>query len=383
MSQQILCVDDDPNVLRGYQRHLRKRFPLEICDDARNGLEVIRRQGPFAVVVSDMRMPGMDGVQFLRQVREIAPDTVRMMLTGNADQQTAVDAVNDGCIFRFLSKPCSPDDLAEALEAGLAQYRLIRSERELLANTLNGSVKLLTEILSIVNPLAFGRAESVRRVVHQLCRRLPVENAWEVELAAMLSQVGCIAVPQEILNKVAAGGALGDDELHIFRNHPRIGADLIARIPRLAGVARIVAQQLGPERPDASGDSGAALQASQVLRLAIEVDRLLSVGVASEDVLAALQKGPQVHDQRLLASLSAMLGVRYTLLDVTVEQLEDGMIFDEHVETITRVLLVAKGREVVPLVRERLAVLARTANGVRQPIRVRCKGPGVEDASTC
>src|SRR6184192_4097590 len=105
-------------------------------------------QGPYVVVVADMQMPGMNGVQFLTKAEAFSPDTVRIMLTRNADQKTAADAVNQGHVFRFLNKPCSPEQLAVTLTAGLKQYKLITAERELLESTLNGSVKLLTDILS-------------------------------------------------------------------------------------------------------------------------------------------------------------------------------------------------------------------------------------------
>ncbi len=94
MTQSILCVDDDAYVLQGFRRRLRERYALETATGPEEALEVIQRQGPFAVVLSDMQMPRINGVEFLRRVRVLAPDTVRMMLTGNADQQTAVDAVS-------------------------------------------------------------------------------------------------------------------------------------------------------------------------------------------------------------------------------------------------------------------------------------------------
>jgi DNA-binding NtrC family response regulator len=205
MTERILCVDDDPNVLQAYQRALRKQFHIEPAFGGEEALQAVAEQGPYAVVVSDMRMPGMNGIELLAKISEIAPDTVRMMLTGNADQETALEAVNQGHIFRFMTKPCPPEIFAKALEAGLAQYRLITAERDLLSKTLSGSVKVLTDVLGLVNPAAFGRAARVRRLVHELCARLPVGAAWQVEIAAMLSQIGCVAVPEETLAKVYNG----------------------------------------------------------------------------------------------------------------------------------------------------------------------------------
>ena len=123
--EKILLVDDEANILEGYQRQLRKKFEVHIALGGEQGLKTLRAQGPFAVVVSDCRMPGMDGNQFLSCVRQFHQDTVRMMLTGNTGQDTAMEAVNQGAIFRFLTKPCSPETLYNALKAGVKQYRLI------------------------------------------------------------------------------------------------------------------------------------------------------------------------------------------------------------------------------------------------------------------
>jgi len=118
MNESILCVDDEPCVLQAYQRALRKHFIIEVAFGGEEALKTIAQKGPYAVIVADMRMPGMNGIQLLVKTREIAPHTVRMMLTGNADQQTALDAVNEGHIFRFMTKPCPPELFAKALEAG-------------------------------------------------------------------------------------------------------------------------------------------------------------------------------------------------------------------------------------------------------------------------
>jgi len=107
---KILCVDDEPNVLKAYKRGLRSNFAIDIATSGGEALQFIESRGPYAVIVSDMRMPQMNGIELLNTVKQCAPDTVRIMLTGNADQQTAIDAVNPGEIFRFLNKPCQPED---------------------------------------------------------------------------------------------------------------------------------------------------------------------------------------------------------------------------------------------------------------------------------
>ena len=144
MSEKILFVDDDANLLASAERNLRRRFQLETALGAEAALAKMAERGPYAVICSDRQMTGMDGIQFLSIVKQRAPDTVRLMLTGNADLESAIRVVNEGGIFTFLTKPCPQETLSAALDNALAQYRLIQSEKELLNKTLSGSIKLLS-----------------------------------------------------------------------------------------------------------------------------------------------------------------------------------------------------------------------------------------------
>ncbi|MBI5579397.1 MAG: SpoIIE family protein phosphatase [Deltaproteobacteria bacterium] len=130
MSNRVLFVDDDPKILAAFQRQLRKKVTIETVESGAEGLDVLRRDGPFSVVVTDYCMPSMNGIEFLGRAREIAPETVRMLLTGSADLGTAIQAVNQGNIFRFLTKPCSPDNLLEAVQTGINEYRRSHKERK-------------------------------------------------------------------------------------------------------------------------------------------------------------------------------------------------------------------------------------------------------------
>ena len=194
--EPILCVDDDPNILASFERQFRKRFTIETATGAEKGLEVIAQKGPFAVVVSDLHMPGMDGIEFLNRVRSQWPQTIRIMLTGQADLSTAIAAVNQGNIFRFLVKPCTTTILGLVIEAALEQHRLQMAERQLTEQTLLGCVNVLVDILGIVQPDAFSRAVRLRRYVQHLAGAIGGATTWEFEAAAMLSQIGWITLPR-------------------------------------------------------------------------------------------------------------------------------------------------------------------------------------------
>jgi DNA-binding NtrC family response regulator len=132
MTNQILFVDDDRRALDGYKRLLRSVFEVETASSGMQGLAAIQVLGPFAVVVSDMRMTGMNGAEFLARVRELAPQTVRIVLTGYRDLNRAIEAVNDGQIFRYLNKPCGKDELVSAIRLGLVRYQSNAEDGELI-----------------------------------------------------------------------------------------------------------------------------------------------------------------------------------------------------------------------------------------------------------
>ncbi len=135
MTNQILFVDDDRRALDGYKRLLRSVFEVETASSGMQGLAAIQVLGPFAVVVSDMRMTGMNGAEFLARVRELAPQTVRIVLTGYKDLDCAIEAVNDGQIFRYLNKPCDKDELVSTIRRGLAKYQSDAEDDELIKET--------------------------------------------------------------------------------------------------------------------------------------------------------------------------------------------------------------------------------------------------------
>lgn len=121
MNRNVLFVDDEPNLLDAYRRQMRKWFQVETALGARRALELLAEQ-EFAVVISDMRMPDLDGIDFLSEVARRWPNIARVMLTGNADVPGATQAVQEGRIFRFLTKPCEREALLAVLDAAARQY---------------------------------------------------------------------------------------------------------------------------------------------------------------------------------------------------------------------------------------------------------------------
>ena len=121
MKDKVLLVDDDAMVLAGLKRQLRNHFDIDTALSGEDALNQVQQNGPYAVIVSDFMMPGMNGIEFLSRVKKSNPDTVRMMLTGAADMPTAIRAVNEGSIFQFHPKPCPAETLCQAIQTFFAK----------------------------------------------------------------------------------------------------------------------------------------------------------------------------------------------------------------------------------------------------------------------
>ncbi len=362
---KVLFVDDEPRILQAYQRGLRRHFEIHGATSGEQALKLLETEGPFPVVVSDMRMPGMNGIDLLVRIKERSPDTVRVMLTGNADQQTAIEAVNEGDVFRFLTKPCSVESLARTLAAAFKQYRAITAERELLEQTVRGAAEALSEVLSLVDPEAFGRTQRLKRLMRDMAVAMGLRESWEAETAAMLSQIGCVVLPGELLRKVTSGAPLTAKERERFLQHPGVGADLLARIPRLDGVAEIIRYQekgfdgSGPPPGEVCGE--AIPLGARMLKVVLDFDRHESSGLSGTEALRALREDGGLYDGRVLTALELMVEARLPeeCRMVDVRRLADGMILNDEIRTARGILVVSRGQEITPSVRSRLLSFCR------------------------
>lgn len=241
--EKILLVDDDPMLLAGIRRQFRNQFDIDCAESGADGLALMKSGAHYAAIVADMRMPGMDGIEFLSFVAKRFPDPTRLMLTGNNDQETAVRAVNDGHVYRFLNKPCSMEVLREALTEAVERHRMRCLERDLMEQTLAGSVKVLLDVMEVANPIAFGRVCGIRKIAELAAEDLGAGESWEIKVATLLSSIGWISVPDDVVNKVILNHGLSNDEAEIVKRHVDVAYDLLKNVPRLGGVASTIRYQ--------------------------------------------------------------------------------------------------------------------------------------------
>jgi len=347
MPETILLVDDDANLLAGFRRSLGREFRLDIANSGQEALKMTTEKGPYGVVVSDMRMPIMDGIQLLSKIRAQWPDTIRIMLTGNADMGTAINAINEGSIFRFLTKPCNHDVMAQTLTAAVVQYRLVTAEKQLLEQTLSGSIQVLTDVLSLLNPAAFSRAERTRRYIHHIVKAMKLANPWQYEVAAMLSQLGCVTLSPETIDAVYQGEPLSPDEQAQYDAHPGVAAELLSKIPRLEPIAWMINHQ-NRQIPDTGSSMADMRLGAKILRLTLEYEKLIHSGTPRTEaahILAIQNRDFSPAFFQALVELdpnSEESGLR----KCRIQELSPGMIIQQDVRTYQGTLLVSKGQEV-------------------------------------
>ncbi len=380
MKDRVLFVDDEPNVLDGIRRQLRNRVDIETATSAAAGLDIIRQQGPFAVVVSDMRMPEMDGARFLAKVNEIAPQTVRMVLSGQADLESTIAAVNEGRVFRFLLKPCNPETLFGVIQNGIEQYRLVHAEKHLLENTLNATVKVLFNVIGLINPVAQRRAAQIQRYAESAASALRLApDMWQYHLAAMISQLGCITLPQETLARAFSGQPLSAEENKLYESHPEIAGKLLGTIPRLEAVAGMVAGQMRVPSPDVAKGDPSTWQPEKIgaaiLWAAVQFDRHIALGRIPEQAAQLVSQAapglPAVITHAMVKAMADDCGLVMTR-EVKVRDLEIGMMIDADVMSARGIRLIPRGTEVTSPVLDRLKAVAAGV-GVNEPIRVSVK----------
>lgn len=362
--------------MAAYKRVLRGKLELSVAENGKEALNILKSSGPYAVIVSDYRLPEMDGIEILSRARDLFPDTVRIMLTGQADMQAAIDGINQGNIFRFLTKPCPSEIFLKQVYAAMEQYRLINSERELLDQTLKGSIKVLVDILALVNPMAFSRLGLIRSLAKNLARQLQVKDIWEVELAALLSQIGCVTVPPQILQRAFRQEDLTPQETALLCSHPQIGCDLLKYIPRMEEVAEAINYQM--KNFDGSGYPPSSLVGediplvSRILRVAGDFEGLISNSIPEMKAIRIMQEREGIYDPVILDTLEAIVikleQERMPIL-MAIYELTPGMILADDVLDGNGLVLITKYQEVTDVLISRLKNYSRMGM-VQEPIKV-------------
>lgn len=359
---RILCVDDEEAILEGLELSLRKSFRVVSATSGAEGLRRLQEEGPFPVVVSDMRMPGMSGAEFLTQVRLQHPASMRILLTGQADMASAISAVNEGQVFRFLTKPCPARQLLPVLDEAMEVHRLRSVEKLLLDQTLRGSIKALTDLLAMTHPAVFGRSTRVSEtVVRVLDAGLELTPRWSIEIAAMVCQVGFVTLDDAQVDDLYHGRVEDKKRRELARQNFEVCENLLGNIPRMEPVIDILRGVVDPKNSSPSAD---------LLRAAIEIDVSTSRGVEVKHAIGLLRERKGFCPSETLDVLSEALGATEDgpVREIAIRDVKVGMVFVEDVKTTAGLLLITRGFVVTESFRQKALGFRR--GFVAEPVRV-------------
>lgn len=347
--KKVLFVDDEIFILESVKRDLVDYYDIVTAKSAVEGLKMLYQDPSIIVVISDMRMPGMDGISFLSEVKNKFPDVIKVMLTGNMDVDVAIKAVNYGNIFRFIQKPCKSNELIQVINSCFQQYDLKNSEKILLETTLDATVKVMIEMLSLASPVIFGKIEKIKEICELLSKHLGLKDLWIINTAAMLSQIGLITLPDELITKINNGGFLSKTEEKVYKKHSQAAYDLLVQIPRLELVAKIILNQnekFESNSCDISDEKAYISCSAAILKIAIDYERIHARGLEHIDIIEEMRQKETLYNVHLLNVLRDEydeLSFVKKVYRVSVRDLTNNMIIEENIKSANGVLIIKKG----------------------------------------
>lgn len=366
MRHRILIVDDQQAILNLFSSVLKDRYAVETAHSAEDALPLVQPEPPFAAVIADVFLPGMNGIALLAQCAKVSPDTVRIALTGDSTRDTVVESVNHANVFRFVSKPVRVDNLVEIVEAAVRRYESLRVERDMMDTTVRTSVNLLLEVLATVDPVTFELSQRVVGAIRAFARTLRLSNAWELELTAALARIGTVSLPTLILRKVAHEIPLTPEESELLAGVPQLGSQLMRPVPRMERVAQAIRYQA--KNYDGSGTPAdeVAREAiplpARILRVFTDRARLELRGIVDERARTTMAARKGVYDPALLDAcfrvfphlLLSSVSEDRAVETVDADELEPEAVLGRDIRSNEGLLLVARGTRLTPIIVQRI-----------------------------
>jgi len=305
MNPLILCVDDDPSVLASLARGLRKQFTVHTALSGAEALAILEQGGSYTAILADMRMPGMDGLEFLEQASVLAPETVGAMLTGNVDQATAVKALNARTVHRFITKPASTEVIIQTLNECCRLHEQLQEKRKVLERAMEGGICLLTEIYQAANKDALAGnllADYVSSFFHNV--HPEKETPREIEIALMFRHMGSAAIPGSLMRRAANGDELTQGEEQLIQSAATAGIQLLYALPGMEAVARILHYQAkgfdGSGFPEDTLKGEDIPYGARLLRVMTDLLKLEHSGLSRMDAIMRLGQRINFYDPEIL-----------------------------------------------------------------------------------
>lgn len=356
---RILIVEDTQLNIEMLKAALEDNYKISVAKNGQMGLNIIQKVVPDLILL-DVMMPVMDGYEFIQEIKRIDAykEIPVIFLTAQMELHEKTKAFELGAVD-YITKPFDVLEVKSRVATHLALSNSKKEISELLTKTIGGTMKMLMEILSTSNPIAYAISSKMKRTSKQLAMKARVNEMWKIEIASMLSLIGTYNIPSEVLLDLMRGSPVDQEYEKLFANHPSVGARLIEQIPRLGDVADIVGLQnesmgyldLDPENVIQSG--------AQILKVASFYEMNLLCGKSSEMILQEMAGDRQLFHPKLVEALqSDIQSATIENVDyVGVLVLENGMVLNEDVYNSDGKRIINKGTVVNELVKEHLQLL--------------------------
>jgi DNA-binding response OmpR family regulator len=368
----IMVVDDTPANLKLLEGMLRQQgYQVRSFPRGRMALAAAA-ENPPELILLDINMPEMNGYEVcehLKSNEKLAQIPV-IFLSALGETADKVKAFQSGGVD-YVTKPFQLEEVQARVETHIKLQRAQQVEHDLLEKTLNGAVRALTELVHLTAPALALRSEAIRSIVVHITQRMATAESWQYELAATLSLIGCMTLPDEAFERAYGRQDPSEDEDRMFRAHPASGARLLSNIPRLEGVAEMIRRQQTTE--GAGPAQGAADLGARMLGTAVELDRRMFRGTPFTTALQQLTTMSERFDPAMLEALGDYQTpkVASELDQAWVHELQVSMILVEDVLTKDgKMTIVRKGATLTNTLIERISNF-RKVRGVQEPIRVR------------
>ncbi|MBF0371039.1 MAG: response regulator [Magnetococcales bacterium] len=372
--QTLLLVDDTPAHIDVLVANLGQEYRLLIARDGLSALKIVTHGSSLPdLILLDVRMPEMDGYEVCRQLKQMEKirEVPVIFVTAEAEIEDEAKGFAAGGVD-YITKPVSPPILKARVKTHLALLDARQSVQKLLQETLAGTIHLLTEVLALANPVAFRRTSRIKRLVRHMAKGIDRVDSWQFELAAGLSQLGCITLPGATLKRIFGEGNVSKKELDRFAAHPGIGSRLLERIPRLEKVAQMIAEQNEP-RPgpfwDDPKERNAGVLGSQLIKMAFDFERQRTKGVPPEEIIQKMGRKPDLFDPALVKILASHPDFQSNERRVTLKELTTDMIIIQDVLSQSGEKILLKGTEVTPPILEFITASAGD-EGIQEPLLV-------------
>ncbi len=395
-NKKILYVDDEENLLSAFRSLMRKEnFEIVLLQDSEKIMQMLYEHGPFAVVISDQKMPNMTGVDVLEKVKLNSPESIRILLTGYSDFDDTTRAINQAGITHYISKPWDDIQLKQVVHECITQYNLIlenaflleelkttnASLAELLDGTVVETVHLLSDMIANLNPLAAQQTERIRKIGQaylKIVQNISPEERWDTLRAFDLFNLGLVMLPPLIQVAISKDGLSAVDRFQTGKTHFILAAHVLEHIPRFINVAKIIKFQQrdynGEGEPHNEWLQGEKIPfGARLLHILLDLDKRSTEKFRGYSVLQQMLQESHKYDKTII---NTMLNARSTQQKIEaveqtvhVKELQAGMIALEDIVSMKGTHLITARTQLTETSIKMLGVWLKS-EGIKEPIKV-------------